>query len=217
MSNQIWRVLYPVIVRESRAMGRRARRATYSDRLIVAMFFWMVLHDRTQQWACDRLSYHGPFRPRALPSPSRFSRRLRSERCRQLLKRVVEAFRGSPQAGYYFLDSRPLTIGACSKDPDGLVETADEYNDPGKFTAFIGYEWTSMPDGGNNLHRVVIFKGDASEAGQVVPFSAFDSEDPEGLWAYFEDYETKTGGKVLALAHNGNVSNCIANQYAWTP
>ena len=121
MSNQIWRVLYPVIVRESRAMGRRARRATYSDRLIVAMFFWMVLHDRTQQWACDRLSYHGPFRPRALPSPSRFSRRLRSERCRQLLKRVVEAFRGSPQAGYYFLDSRPLTIGACSKDPDGLA------------------------------------------------------------------------------------------------
>ncbi len=90
---------------------------------------------------------------------------------------------------------------------DIITKTADEYNDPGKFTAFIGYEWTSMPDGGNNLHRVVIFKGDASEAGQVVPFSAFDSPDPEDLWAYLEDYETKTGGKVLALAHNGNVSN----------
>jgi len=90
---------------------------------------------------------------------------------------------------------------------DIITETADEYNDPGKFTAFIGYEWTSMPDGGNNLHRVVIFKGDASEAGQVVPFSAFDSENPEDLWAYMDDYETNTGGKVLALAHNGNVSN----------
>jgi hypothetical protein len=64
-----------------------------------------------------------------------------------------------------------------------------------------------MPDGGNNLHRVVIFKGDASEAGQVLPFSAFDSENPEDLWAYLEAFEKKTGGKVLALAHNGNVSN----------
>lgn len=119
MSNPLWAELYAVIVRESRAMGHRGRRATFSDRLIVAMFFWMVLHDRTQQWACERSSYGCSFRPRALPSPSRFSRRLRSERCAQLLNRVVEAFRGSPQAGYYFLDSRPLTIGACSKDPDG--------------------------------------------------------------------------------------------------
>ena len=90
---------------------------------------------------------------------------------------------------------------------DYITGTADQYNDPGKFTAFIGFEWTSMPNGGNNLHRVVIFKGDASEAGQVVPFSAFDSQDPEDLWAYLDDFETNTGGKVLALAHNGNVSN----------
>lgn len=119
MSNPIWKVLYPVIVRESRAMGRRARRAEYSDRLIVAMFFWMVLHDRTQQWACEQSSYHSLFRPRSLPSPSRFSRRLRSDRCTALLKRVVQSFQRSSQCEYYFLDSRPLTIGACSKDPDG--------------------------------------------------------------------------------------------------
>ena len=88
-----------------------------------------------------------------------------------------------------------------------ITNTADQYNDPGKFTAFIGYEWTSMPDGGNNLHRVVIFKDGADRANQVLPFSAFDSEDPADLWTYLEDYENKTGGEVLALAHNGNVSN----------
>ena len=90
---------------------------------------------------------------------------------------------------------------------DVIARTADQYNDPGRFTAFIGYEWTSMPGPGNNLHRVVIFKDDAEKATQILPFSAFDGHDPEQLWAFLEDYEKKTGGSVLALAHNGNVSN----------
>ena len=89
---------------------------------------------------------------------------------------------------------------------DFMTETADEYNDPGAFTAFIGYEWTSTP-GGNNLHRVVIFKDGADKAAQVVPFSSFDSADPEALWEYMADYEAKTGGTVLAIPHNANLSN----------
>lgn len=89
---------------------------------------------------------------------------------------------------------------------DFMTETADEYNEPGKFTAFIGYEWTSTPDG-NNLHRVVIFKDGADKAGQVVPFSSFDSADPEDLWTYLANYEAKTGGRVMAIPHNSNVSN----------
>ncbi len=87
-----------------------------------------------------------------------------------------------------------------------MTETADEYNDPGAFTAFIGYEWTSTPDG-NNLHRVVIFKDGADKAGQVVPFSSFDSADPEDLWQYMANYEAKTSGTVLAIPHNSNLSN----------
>ena len=83
---------------------------------------------------------------------------------------------------------------------------ADRANTPGLFTAFIGYEWTSHP-GGDNLHRVVIFRDDATKADQVLPFSALDSEDPEDLWKYLESYESKTGGQILAIAHNGNVSN----------
>jgi len=89
---------------------------------------------------------------------------------------------------------------------DLMVETADEYNEPGRFTALIGYEWTSTP-GGNNLHRVVMFKDGAEKAGQVVPFSSFDSADPEDLWAYFAAYEDKTGGRVMSIPHNANLSS----------
>lgn len=84
--------------------------------------------------------------------------------------------------------------------------TADEYNDPGTFTAFQGYEWTSHP-GGNNLHRVVIFRDEANRVNQIFPFSAFDSENPEDLWDWMKSYEDKTGGSILAIPHNGNLSS----------
>ncbi len=83
---------------------------------------------------------------------------------------------------------------------------ASEYNEPGKFTAFNGYEWTSTP-GGNNLHRVVIFRDGPDRVNQIVPFSAFDSNNPEDLWKFMASYEKNTGGQVLAIPHNGNASN----------
>jgi hypothetical protein len=86
------------------------------------------------------------------------------------------------------------------------IETADAYNEPGRFTTFIGYEWTSGP-AGDNLHRVVVFADGADKASQVMPFSSDDSEDPEHLWATLDAYETTTGGRALAIPHNGNLSN----------
>ncbi|KUJ80914.1 hypothetical protein AVO45_04855 [Ruegeria marisrubri] len=82
---------------------------------------------------------------------------------------------------------------------------ADRYNDPGIFTALIGYEWTS--EGGDNIHRNVIFRDGADLTNQVLPFSQFDSKNPEDLWAHLADYESRTGGDVLAIPHNGNLSN----------
>jgi hypothetical protein len=84
-------------------------------------------------------------------------------------------------------------------------QIADEANTPGVFTAFIGFEWSSAPNG-DNLHRVVIFRDAADKANQVMPYSAVHSDDPEDLWNYMQDYETRTGGTVLAIPHNGNVS-----------
>ena len=83
---------------------------------------------------------------------------------------------------------------------------AERFNEPGKFTTLIGYEWTSVPNG-NNLHRNVIFRDGKDKTDQILPFSSMQSEDPEKLWEFLEGYEAKTGGKVLAIPHNGNLSN----------
>jgi hypothetical protein len=90
-----------------------------------------------------------------------------------------------------------------------FVETADFYNQPGVFTAMTGFEWTSTPDG-NNLHRIVVFADGADRTSRVRPFSLFDSQNPEDLWAYMENYEAMTGGRVFAHLHNGNLSNGLA-------
>ncbi len=92
---------------------------------------------------------------------------------------------------------------------DETIEAAEEYNDPGRFTAFIGYEWTSNT-GGNNLHRNIIFRDNADKASQVEPFTTqkpLGSDNPRDLWKWMAAYQEKTGGQVLAIAHNGNLSN----------
>jgi hypothetical protein len=90
------------------------------------------------------------------------------------------------------------------------LDAAEKYNEPGKFTAFIGYEWTSQVPPGNNLHRVVIYRDGADKAGQTEPYTTYPPQGstvPEDLWKVLKAYEDKTGGQVLAIAHNGNLSN----------
>ena len=87
------------------------------------------------------------------------------------------------------------------------VDIMEKYNEPGTFTAFISYEWTSNGTSGENLHRNVIFRDNADRAKQVLPLTTFQSSDPASLWTWLAGYEDKTGGKVLAIPHNGNLSN----------
>ena len=90
-----------------------------------------------------------------------------------------------------------------------VIKAAEEANDPGRFTAFIGFEWTSNT-GGNNLHRNIIFRDGASKASLVEPYTTqkpYGSDNPRDLWKWMSGYEGKTGGHVLAIAHNGNLSN----------
>ncbi|MET0582762.1 MAG: DUF3604 domain-containing protein [Pseudoxanthomonas sp.] len=89
-----------------------------------------------------------------------------------------------------------------------IIKAAEEANQPGKFTAFIGYEWTSLVTG-NNLHRNVLFRDNGDKARQVEPFTNYPpgSSNPRDLWKWMQSYESKTGGQVLAIAHNGNLSN----------
>jgi hypothetical protein len=90
-----------------------------------------------------------------------------------------------------------------------IVDAAETYNEPGHFTTFIGYEWTSVPKG-MNLHRNVILRDGAMRAKQVVPLTTqppFGTTDPMDLYKWLEDYEKNTNGQAFALAHNGNLSN----------
>ena len=92
---------------------------------------------------------------------------------------------------------------------DDIIAAAEEFNDPGTFTTFIAYEWTSLVSG-DNLHRNVIFRDGPERAGQIVPYTTtppVGSPNPRDLWAWLQNYEDTTGGDVLAIPHNGNLSN----------
>ena len=111
-----------------------------------------------------------------------------------------------PPALVYTPDSAPYKA-AWAK----TVAAAERYNQPGVFTAFIGYEWTSLVRG-NNMHRVVVYRDGADKGGMMVPYTTAapqGSTNPRDLWKWLTDYEKTTGGDVLAIAHNGNLSNGI--------
>jgi len=92
---------------------------------------------------------------------------------------------------------------------DSIIDAAERYNEPGRFTAFIGYEWTSVPQG-NNMHRNIVFRDNSDRARQVVPMVTIPpigSTDVLDLYKWLAAYEQKTGGSIFTLAHNGNISN----------
>ncbi len=121
---------------------------------------------------------------------------------------------GSAEARSAFgaaLYGAPRQLGASHAQSvwDTIAADADAYNEPGVFTAFAGYEWSSPgPVAGTfgNLHRVVIFRDGAEMVTKVRPFSAYDSLNPEDLWAFLAGYQEKTGGDVMAIPHNANMS-----------
>jgi len=131
-------------------------------------------------------------------------------------KEMVDGYKAGGEKAWLFVVSmmKDFDIGKPRfEDPkinrsvwDSVVDIASKYNAPGAFTAFNGYEWTSAPKG-NNLHRVVIFRDGPERVKKILPFSAFDSIEPEGLWDFLAGYEQSTGGRVLAIPHNGNISN----------
>ncbi len=116
---------------------------------------------------------------------------------------VISTFAGLTGESIPDILEDPKFVGAVW---DRYLDTAESYNDPGRFSVIIGYEWTST-EGGNNLHRNVLYRGDGSDARQMLPFTAAESFNPEDLWQWMAAFEDRTGSQVLALAHNGNLSN----------
>ena len=139
VDDQLWRRFYQMIKRCARRLPEPKRRFVYSDALIAGMFFWALLHDKPQVWACRRSSYNGLFRPRRLPSVAEFNKRIRSPRFQMLLDLLeAESRRAWIPGGTLILDGRPLVVGGCSKDPD----------------AECGRAWTG-PARGYRVHELV--------------------------------------------------------------
>ena len=120
---------------------------------------------------------------------------------------IIDSFsKGTLPKEIFFSPDKP----AYRATWDEIIKAAEKYNEPGRFTAFIGYEWTSQIAPGDNLHRVVILRDGGARASQVVPYTTtkpWGSPLPEDLWKALQAYEDKTGGRALAIAHNGNLSN----------
>lgn len=149
------------------------------------------------------------------PTGKDWNKRLHAGEGPAVAAEIIQSFAVGkfPRDLIYSPDSKPYRDAW-----DATVKAAEAFNDPGKFTAMIGYEWTSLV-AGNNLHRVVIYRDGGDKAGQLVPFTmeAPGSPNPRDLWKWMANYEKQTGGNVLAIAHNGNLSNGIMfpleNQY----
>jgi hypothetical protein len=117
----------------------------------------------------------------------------------------MEAFQSIIESGTNGIN--PMSSNAAERSIwQQFIEDAESFNEPGRFSAMTGFEYSSTP-GGDNLHRVVVFADGVDKTSQTVPFSTFDSENPEDLWKYLAAYEAETGGRALAIPHNGNVSN----------
>jgi len=104
--------------------------------------------------------------------------------------------------------TRSSLPGAANSLRNAWLETtriADKHNEPGRFTALIGWEWSSVP-GGANLHRVVVTDADAATAQKFLPFGSNDSPYPDDLWAWLETTSNTTGANFVAIPHNSNIS-----------
>ncbi|HEY1362038.1 MAG TPA: DUF3604 domain-containing protein [Xanthobacteraceae bacterium] len=140
------------------------------------------------------------------PTGRRWYEMLRSGKGAEAAIEIIQAFSHNtfPKDLIYFPGTRQYRSAWQE-----TIAAAEHYNEPGRFTAFIGYEWTSNT-GGNNLHRNVVFRDNGEKASQVEPFTVlppYGSDNPVELWKWMDAYEKKTGGNVLAISHNGNLSN----------
>ena len=99
----------------------------------------------------------------------------------------------------------PDLVNQIAKDAwTDTIRAAEAFNDPGDFTTFVAYEFTSSTDDRGNLHRNVIFRG--ADRLPAMPFSRFHSQNPEGLWDWMDGLR-QNGIEALAIPHNSNGSN----------
>ncbi len=138
----------------------------------------------------------------------------------EILKRWNEAFASGEESAAADAKSEVINLQSTGKLPQQImdpkwmntawnktIDAAEAFYRPGEFTTFTAYEWTVNADGGDNLHRNIIYKEGGDQARDILPLTTFETEDTKKLWEWMASYEEKTGDKLLAIPHNGNMSN----------
>ena len=188
------------------ARGRGAHRFERSAGQALATARFLVVADHSDGLGFFPLLFSGDPKTLAYPQARKWYDMIQEGKgVEAALDLYFNLGKGTIEKGLLPVPGTPAYQDAWRK----TIDAAEEANEPGRFTAFIGFEWTSGT-GGNNLHRNVIFRDGGTRAGKVEPFTAqppFGSDNPRDLWKYMADYEAKTGGRALAIAHNGNGSN----------
>ncbi len=169
---------------------------------------WLVVSDHSDNMGFFPDLLAGKPHIMADPTGKDWHERIQSGEGPSVAYEIISLFANGnfPESLTYWPDTTPY-----KSTWQRIVDAAEDYNEPGQFTAFIGFEWTSLVTG-NNMHRVVIYRDDATKALQVPPYTTYPpygSPNPRDLWSWLGEYESRTGGDVLALAHNGNLANGI--------
>lgn len=193
------------------AMGEQVMSSTGLKAKLARPLDFLVIADHSDGLAAMRAIYEAP---RLL---------IRDPLIRRWHDMMQESPEGSQKVAAELIDRfSKRTLPAAMLDPKATEKRArstwgehlgivERYNSPGKFSAFVGFEYTLMPKG-DNLHRVVVFRDGKDKAEKVLPYSSFVGKTPDDLWDYMDAYEKSTGGHMLAIPHNSNVSNGLMFQ-----
>ncbi len=188
------------------ARGEKVTSTTGTDAQLLRPLDFLVIADHAEGLGVTRELYEGNPVLMSDPTLARWNKMMHAGP-EQSAKATLEIIRGHAMGtNPKILQDRKVMGPIMRNIWQSRGSVIEQYNEPGEFTAFVGYEYTSVP-GGNNLHRVVIYRDGPEITNNILPFSSTISEDPEDLWAALEKYEEKTGGQVLAIPHNSNLSN----------
>jgi len=168
---------------------------------------FVVLSDHAEGLGLLPLLREGDERLLALPRWRRIHESFASDDPLEIQKAAWELGSALMERGEDLLAKNPELGRELTTEAWGhQIRLAEQFNDPGVFSAMIGFEYSPTARG-SNLHRNVIFRDGADRTGRILPFSAADSLDVEDLWKFMARYEEETGGRVLAIPHNANISN----------
>lgn len=188
------------------ARGEEVSSSTGLKAQLVRPLDFLVIADHSDAIGVTTDLYNTPEADLADPILKRWRNGMHGDRTQayKTTREIITAF----QTGNIPPDlARPERVAATTRRVwDAQIEAVERYNQPGKFTALHGFEY-SLQLKGNSLHRNVIFRDGAERARTVVPFPSNGNKGPEPLWDFMDAYEKASGGRVLAIPHNANLSN----------